>query len=126
MNFLKLYQFYKETNHYKLYLISKVVEERANFDPYTGRKLYSFLYDLEFNNIDVDVNAHHIIFGELKDIDAYNWIKKLEVVPKKINYEFKEYEGGYEEFLKECKDFFSNPRRFTYSPIISCRGEKPA
>lgn len=106
--------------------ISKVVEKYANFDPYAGRKLYSYLYDLGYKDIDVNVNAHHIIFGELKDIDAYNWIKKLEVVPKKINYDFKEYEGGYEEFLAECKSFFSDPRRFTYTPIISCRGEKPA
>ncbi|MDO8281490.1 MAG: class I SAM-dependent methyltransferase [Thermodesulfovibrionia bacterium] len=108
-----------------IFAITKILEEKANFDPYIGRKLYSYLYDLGYKDIDVDVNAHHIIFGELKNIDAYNWIKKLEVIPKKINYEFKEYEGGYEEFLAESKSFFSDPRRFTYTPIISCRGEKP-
>lgn len=108
-----------------IFELSKIVEKYANFDPYSGRKLYSYLYDIGYENIDVDVKAHHIIFGELRDIDAYNWIKKLEVVPKKINYDFKEYEGGYEEFLAECKSFFSDTRRFTYTPIILCRGQKP-
>ncbi|MBI4825631.1 MAG: class I SAM-dependent methyltransferase [Nitrospirae bacterium] len=105
--------------------IMKILEEKMNFDPYAGRKLYSYIYDLGYKNINVDVAAHHVIFGELKDIDAYNWIKKLEVVPKKINYDFKEFDGGHEEFLQECKSFFSHPRRFTYTPIILCRGEKP-
>lgn len=103
----------------------KVLEEKANFDPYAGRKLYSFLYDLGYKDIDVSVAAHHLIFGELKDTDAFNWLKKVEVVARKVNYQFKEYEGGYEEFLEEFNRFFADPRRFTYTPIISCRGIKP-
>ena len=105
--------------------IMKQLEEKANFDPYVGRKLYSYLHDLGFRDIDVDVTAHHIIFGELKDIDAFNWIKKVEVAPKKIGFQFEEYEGGYEEFQKEFEEFFRNPRRFTYTPLILCRGSKP-
>jgi SAM-dependent methyltransferase len=98
---------------------------QANFDPYVGKKLYSFLYDLQFEDIDVDVSGHHLIWGELKGSDAFNWLKKIEVAPKKINYQFDEYEGGYDEFLLEFKSFFNDPRRFTYSPIICCRGVKP-
>lgn len=105
--------------------ILKQLEEKANFDPYVGRKLYSYFYDLGFQDINVDVIAHHIIFGELKDIDAFNWIKKIEVAPKKIDFSFEEYEGGYEEFQKEFEGFFRNPRRFTYTPLILCRGRKP-
>lgn len=109
-----------------LFAIMKYVEERNNFDPYVGRKLYSFLYDLGYRDIDVYVTAHHLIFGELKDIDAFNWMKKFEVVSKKINFHFKEYEGGYEEFLEEFNRFFTDPGRFTYTPVILCRGTKPA
>ncbi len=117
---------YSERVEKTFFAIMKILQEKMNFDPYAGRKLYSFLYDLKFNNINVDVAAHHVIYGELKDVDAYNWLKKLEIVPKKIKYEFKEFEGGYDEFLQECKTFFAHPRRFTYTPIILCRGEKPA
>lgn len=103
---------------------AKELEAKANFDPYIGRKLYSFLYDLGYEDINVDIAAHHMIFGRLKDADEYNWLKKVEVASKKISYIFAEYEGGYEEFLEEFSSFFSNPRRFTYSPIICCRGRK--
>ncbi|KAF0220480.1 MAG: type 11 [Geobacteraceae bacterium] len=103
----------------------KVLENKANFDPYVGRKLYSYLYDLGFQDIDTNVAGHHVIFGELKESDAFNWMRKVEVAPKKIGFQFSEYEGGYEEFLDEFKRFFADPRRFTYSPIISCRGRRP-
>ena len=102
------------------------LEEKANFDPYAGRKLYSCLYDLGFQDIDVTVAGHHVIYGDLKDSDAFNWLKKVEVAPQKIGYQFSGYENGYDEFLEEFRTFFHDPRRFTYSPIISCRGRKPA
>lgn len=105
--------------------IMESLQKEVNFDPFMGRKLYSFLYDLGYQDINVDVDAHHIIFGKLNETDAFNWMKKAEVAPKKINYRFEEYEGGYEEFLEEYKKFFSDPRRFIYTPVISCRGQKP-
>lgn len=124
---------YNCLNHYSipprldrtLFNLIGVLEEKANFDPYVGRKLYSFLYDLGYQDIDVDVSAHHLIFGELNDTDAFNWLKKVEVATKKVDFQFEEYKGGYEEFLSEFNSFFANPRRFTYTPIISCKGRKP-
>jgi SAM-dependent methyltransferase len=108
-----------------LFSVMKILEENVNFDPYMGRKLYSFMYDLGYEDIKIDVAAHHLIFGELKDIDAFNWLKKVEVVSKKINYDFSDYEQGYEGFVEEFRSFFSDPRRFTYTPIIAGRGCKP-
>ena len=103
--------------------IVKQVEEKQNFDPYVGRKLYSYLYDLGYEDIEVRVEAHHQIFGELKYSDDFNWTKKVEVASR--HYRFEEYEGGYEEFLQEFREFFASPRRFTYTPIIFARGRKP-
>jgi SAM-dependent methyltransferase len=103
--------------------IMKNVEEKENFDPYIGRKLYSFLYDLGFQEIDVKVEAHHQIFGELKETDDFNWTKKVEVAAR--HYDFNEYPGGFKEFQAEFRAFFTSPRRFTYTPLISCCGRKP-
>ena len=108
-----------------IFAVIKYLEKNVNFDPYAGRKLYSHLYNLGYQDIDVDVAAHHLIFGELKDSDAFNWIKKIEVVSRKVKYPFEEYEGGYEEFAKEFNRFFADPSRFTYTPVIMCRGRKP-
>lgn len=106
--------------------IVKALEEKADFDPYLGRKLYSFLYDMGFEEIEVSAAAHHLIYGTLKETDAFNWLKKIEIAPKRIHFAFEEYEGGYEEFREEFDRFFSSPRRFTYTPVIACRGRKPA
>jgi SAM-dependent methyltransferase len=103
-----------------------ILEEKANFDPYVGRKLYSLLYDLGYKDIDVSVAAHHLIFGELKDSDAFNWMKKIEVLSSKINFSFDDANWGCKEFSEEFRNFFTDPRRFTYTPVISCRGCKPA
>jgi SAM-dependent methyltransferase len=104
--------------------IMSLLEKHANFDPYVGRKLYSYLYDLKYDQIDVRIDAHHCIFGELGKTDAFNWLKKVEIAAKNSGYLFEEYEDKFEGFLAEFLKFFHDPRRFTYTPIIVCRGQK--
>ena len=104
--------------------VMKTLEDVLNFDPYVGIKLYSFLYDLGYQDIDVDVTPHNLIFGELKDIEYFNFVKKVEMAAKKSGYQFEGFEDGYDGFLKEFNDYFSDLRRFTYTPLISCRGIK--
>ena len=101
------------------------LQEKANFDPYIGRKLYSYLFDLNFENINVEISAHHNIYGILNKNDEYNFLKKVEIAPNKINFKFNNYKGGYKEFIKETEESFRDPRRFTYTPIILCKGIKP-
>jgi ubiquinone/menaquinone biosynthesis C-methylase UbiE len=105
--------------------IMDVLETNKNFDPYAGRKLYSYLYDLNFEEIDVELAAHHLFFGELNETQAFNWITKAKVAGKQSGYAFNEFKGGFDEFYAVFKKFILNPRRFTYTPVISCRGEKP-
>ena len=102
-----------------------LLEERGNFDPYVGRKFYSFLYDLGYTDIDVNITTHHLIFGVLSEAIERNWMFKVEVAAKNSGYSFKEFSGGFEEFKKDFLMFFRNPRRFTYTPIILARGCKP-
>jgi ubiquinone/menaquinone biosynthesis C-methylase UbiE len=103
----------------------RFLENQADFDPYAGRKLYSYLYDLGYQDIDVNLEAHHLIFGNLNQTDEFNWTQKVQVVNEKFGFQFNEYSGGYKEFFEEFKTFFSDPRRFSYTPVISCRGYKP-
>jgi SAM-dependent methyltransferase len=102
------------------------LERNANFDPYAGRKLYSYLYDLGFTQIRLDLSAHHLVYGPIRKPDLFNWNKKVEIAAKHSGYEFKEFNNGFEGFHSEFHSFFCNPRRFTYTPIICCRGIKPA
>jgi ubiquinone/menaquinone biosynthesis C-methylase UbiE len=120
-------------NHYELpHLMERVLfdvigvmENEYNFDPYAGRKLYSYLYDLGYQDIQMDLRAHHLIYGETKETDLFNWTKKLEVVSKRAGHVFERYPGGHGKFLADFIRFFNDPRRFTYTPLILCKGMKP-
>lgn len=102
------------------------LERDADFDPHMGIKLYSMLYDLDFQSIEVSMNAHHLIYGELDHVQDYDWTKKVEVAARNCGYGFEEYEDGYAGFHSEFKSSFADPRRFIYTPVICCRGVRPA
>jgi hypothetical protein len=100
------------------------LEERRNFDPYVGVKLYAYLYDLGFKDIRVMVAPHNLIYKTFKENELFNWKKKAEIAAIQSGYEFSEYPGGYKEFLAELDAACSNPRSFTYTPLVACRGRK--
>jgi len=120
-------------NHYQLpskieYILFKLMtklEHAYNFDPYSGRKLYAYLYDMGLTNIELHLVAHHLIYGKASNADLFNWIKKVEVVSRKADELFEEYPGGHDAFFADFMDFFSDPRRFTYTPLILSKGMKP-
>ncbi len=105
--------------------IMALLEKKYDFDPYAGRKLYSYLFDRGLQNIEVDLRAHHLIYGEPNDVDMFNWIKKLEMVTNKAPEVFDDYPGAHSQFFDDFSRFFSNPRRFTYTPLILCKGMNP-
>jgi 2-polyprenyl-3-methyl-5-hydroxy-6-metoxy-1,4-benzoquinol methylase len=102
-----------------------VLEEQADFDPYAGRKLYSHLYRLGFTNIKAALEAHHLIYGPLSTQDELNWFTKLEVIPRKIQASLPGY-ASLQDFQDDFRRFFSDPGRFSYTPLIACWGQKPA
>lgn len=105
--------------------LMKQLEEHKDFDPYIGRKLYSFFYKLKFKNINVMMEPHHVIYGNMNEVEAYDWTKKIEVAAKNSGFNFREYyKNGFEEFYQECKTAFESPERFSYTPVIVCRGVK--
>jgi len=100
------------------------LEKEYNFDPYSGRKLYAYLYDLGFENIQVHLTAHHLIYGKIKDEDIFNWIKKVEIASMKNKELFENYSGGPNAIITDFTKFFLDPRRFIYTPLILCKGMK--
>jgi len=99
------------------------MEEKANFDPYAGRKLYSHLYRLGYGDIGVEAGAHHLIYGELRETDEYNWTRKIEVLSRRLEIGFPGYADA-DEFLADFTAFFRDPGRFTYTPVIAAWGRK--
>lgn len=105
--------------------IGETLEKRFNFDPFVGRKLYSFLYDLGYDNIQVEMKAHHLFYGKISENDVYNWQRKIDMATSKGKDITDQYPGGSEGFAIDFKRFFLDPRRFTYTPLIMCKGTKP-
>jgi SAM-dependent methyltransferase len=105
--------------------IMNFIDKKYNVDSFMGRKLYSFLYDNGFENIDVELMAHNLIFGEIKNKDTFNWTKKAEIAAKKAEKLINSYPGGYQQFLSDLNKFLVDPRRFTYTPLLLCKGINP-
>ncbi len=78
--------------------LMKRLEENFDFDVYAGRKLYSYLYDQGYQDIRVNLVAHHLFYGEIKAGDVYNWMKKIEVNADRFRDLFDEYPGGSDVF----------------------------
>ena len=105
-----------------LYMCAEVIQKENNFDPYAGRKLYAYLYDLGYTDIRVELKAHQLIYGEISDDQLFNWVKKVQVGSLAVKEILDEYPGGYDGFFHDFVDFLKNPRRFIYLPLILCRG----
>jgi SAM-dependent methyltransferase len=102
-----------------------VTQRQYGFDPFVGRKLYSYLYDLGCVDIDVRMSAHHLIYGELSEVDRFNWLSKAEAARNAPGLFANDYPDGYEEFHRELCAYLEHPRRFIYTPLIMCKGRKP-
>lgn len=119
-------------SHYKMpskleritFEIMSKLEAEFNFDPYAGRKLYSYLFDLGYENIQLDLRAHYLIYGEIRAPDVFNWMKKAQVISARTPDIFESYPGGRIGFFTDFIRFFRDPRRFTYTPLILCKGTK--
>ncbi len=100
------------------------MQRQYDFDPFVGRKLYAYLYDLGCVNIEVRMSAHHLIYGELSETDRFNWLSKAEAARNAPQLFAHDYPGGYEEFHRELAAYLEHPRRFIYTPLIMCKGKK--
>ncbi|MGD0022115.1 MAG: class I SAM-dependent methyltransferase, partial [Smithellaceae bacterium] len=90
--------------------IMNFMDEEYNFDTFIGRKLYSFLYDNGFEKIEVELMAHNLIFGAVKDEDKFNWNKKVEMGARKAEKLLNSYPGGYQKFSNDLNRYLTDPR----------------
>jgi hypothetical protein len=68
---------------------------------------------------------HNLIYGKIGKEDLFNWTKKAEVGSKRVKQLFRNYPGGLGIFLDDFVRFFDDPRRFSYTPLVLCKGMKP-
>jgi hypothetical protein len=60
----------------------------------------------------MELRAHHLIYGEKKETDLFNWTKNLEMAFRKTFHVFEDYPDGHRKFFADFVTFFNDPRRF--------------
>lgn len=102
------------------------LQKGQGFDPFVGRKLYAYLYDLGCSDLEVRMAPHHLIYGPISEADRFNWLAKGHAVRHVPELFSDDYPGGYEEFRRDLVAFLDDPRRFIYTPLILCKGTRPS
>jgi SAM-dependent methyltransferase len=100
------------------------LQAHADFDPYAGRRLYGHLYDCGYRDVRLNMTSHHLIYGRLNETERYNWERKVLVAARRSGCGFDQYRGDFNAFAREFAEAFQDPRRFTYTPLITCCGRK--
>jgi SAM-dependent methyltransferase len=121
---------YNNRVHVTIQDIMERLRNDHNFDAFAGRRLYGHLLNLGFNQLNCMVEPHHLIYGELEEKDAYNWVRKLELTAIQSGCLFEAYAGEefahfpnrFEAFRDEFLAHINHPGRFCFTPIVICRG----
>lgn len=105
--------------------VEKVVRALSStgFDPFVGRKLFSFAHGAGLKNIDVQVECYHLIAGQIEPAIREQWELKLEIAaPQLARLLGSEREAR--EQSRRFLEYLCRPDTLTYSTVFTVSGEK--
>jgi ubiquinone/menaquinone biosynthesis C-methylase UbiE len=105
--------------------VEKVVRALSStgFDPFVGRKLFSFAHGAGLKNIDVQVECYHLIAGQIEPAILQQWELKLEIAgPQLARLLGSEREAR--EQSRRFLEYLCRPDTLTYSTVFTVTGEK--
>ena len=97
--------------------------EEKGFDPWVGRKLFSYFRHVGFSEISANMIPHHLIAGKPSPRERNNWFAKIDTIGEKFKTELGD-ERNILGLIEGFKAFIDNPDTFTYSPLIVMTGVK--
>ncbi len=104
--------------------LTSFLTENQSFDPFVGRKLYSFFHQNNLKQVRVHVSAHHIFYGKLAQKDEINWTAKLDQLIKLQQAGTLSLSFKVEDFKTRFMRFLKDEGRFSYTPLILVEGVK--
>jgi ubiquinone/menaquinone biosynthesis C-methylase UbiE len=104
----------------------KVVTALAatGFDPFVGRKLFSFAQKAGLQQIDVQVESYHLIAGVVGPEILKQWALKLEIAAPQLKKVLGS-ETAAKEHAKRFLEYLRRPDTLTYSTVFTVSGKKP-
>jgi len=95
----------------------------TGFDPFVGRKLFSLAHRAGLENIDVQVEAYHLIAGEVEPAILKQWELKLEIAGPQLA-RLLGSENEAREQSRRFLEYLCRPDTLTYSTVFTVTGEK--
>lgn len=94
---------------------------RGHFDPFTGRKLYSWLRTANLGDVRVHARPYHFYASSIDDSDLENWREKFRVIRP---YAMKGFasESEYDEFVEAYMGMLQDPDVMSYSILFIAEG----
>ncbi|KPA14697.1 Methyltransferase type 11 domain protein [Candidatus Magnetomorum sp. HK-1] len=103
--------------------ISKIIAENQGFDPYVGRKLFSFFNLAGLKQIKIRFDEYHKIAGTIDKKNYKLWEAKLEIALPELIWVL-----GSEKKARQLKDDYLNylldKKTFTFSHMMTAYGIK--
>jgi ubiquinone/menaquinone biosynthesis C-methylase UbiE len=96
----------------------------TGFDPFVGRKLFSYAKKAGLKNITVQTESYHLIAGEIDPSSMEQWKLKLEIAKPQMVRVL----GGKtqaQELTERFLEYLGQPDTLTYSVVFTVIGEKP-
>ena len=106
--------------------VERIVDQLAHtgFDPFAGRKLYSLARNAGLINLDVRIDAYHVVAGT---IDAFNlalWTRKLKIAESILEKACKSAARA-RDIIAGFLDYLQDDSTLTYSTLFTVTGRKP-
>lgn len=98
---------------------------RSGFDPFVGRKLFSFCLGAGLTKVRVQVDPYHLYAGSIGEKDLANWQVKLEIAQTQIKGALGSDKAA-QEFTDRFLTYLRDPETLTYSCLFTVTANKPA
>ncbi len=96
----------------------------TGFDPFVGRKLFSFAHKAGLQQIDVQAESYHLIAGEAAPEILKQWELKLEIAQPQLE-KLLGGEAQAKEHSHRFLQYLRRPDTLTYSTVFTVTGKKP-
>jgi ubiquinone/menaquinone biosynthesis C-methylase UbiE len=96
--------------------------QKTGFDPFVGRKLYTFLYRAGVRDIRVAVEPYHLVAGPFSDSQRALWKLKLDIARARIETVLA---SRTDQFIGDYLAWLDRPDTFYYSNLVTVSGTRP-
>lgn len=96
----------------------------TGFDPFVGRKLFSFCLGASLMDVRVQVDPYHLYAGSIDEKEFANWQAKLEIARTQIKTALGSDEAAQEYFARFLA-YLRSSETLTYSCLFTVTANKP-